>query len=85
MPTKKSTKKKATTITIDAGKECCSKTWSSCSCSKSSGCSYGLGVLGAAIYFISTATSFWGGVFGLLKALVWPAIVVFEVLKFLGV
>ena len=40
---------------------------------------YGLGFIGAAIYFISHATSFWMGVGGLLKAIVWPAILVYEV------
>lgn len=42
---------------------------------------YGLGMIGAAIYFIQTAGSFWIGVLGLLKALVWPAILVYELLK----
>lgn len=42
---------------------------------------YGLGFIGAAIYYISTATSFMGGVIGLLKALVWPAFLVYEALK----
>ncbi|MEK6927068.1 MAG: hypothetical protein AABX11_01410 [Nanoarchaeota archaeon] len=45
---------------------------------------YGLGFLGAAIYYISTATGFWAGVLGILKALVWPAFLVFEALKFLA-
>jgi hypothetical protein len=36
------------------------------------------------IYFISTAPSFWTGVLGFLKALVWPAFLVYELLKFLG-
>lgn len=45
---------------------------------------YGLGFIGAAIYFISTATSFWTGVLGLLKSMVWPAFLVYEALKFLG-
>jgi len=48
------------------------------------GAFYGLGFLGAAVYYISTATGFWIGVLGVLKALVWPAFVVFELLKFLG-
>lgn len=53
---------------------------------KSGGCCavYGLGFIGAAVYYISTATSFWSGVLGFLKALVWPAFLVFELLKFLG-
>ena len=45
---------------------------------------YGLGLLGAAIYYISTATSFWMGVIGVLKAIVWPAFLVFEILKYIG-
>ncbi len=45
---------------------------------------YGLGFIGAAIYYISTATGFWMGVLGFLKALVWPAFLVYEALKFLG-
>jgi len=41
---------------------------------------YGLGFLGAVIYYISTATGFWMGVLGVLKALVWPAFLVFKLL-----
>jgi len=48
-----------------------------------SGAIYGLGLIGAAVYYIGQATSFIGGVVGLLKALVWPAFVVYEVLKVL--
>ncbi|MBU2576306.1 MAG: hypothetical protein KKF50_01150 [Nanoarchaeota archaeon] len=48
------------------------------------GCAYFLGFLGAAIYYISTATGFWNGVLGLLKAIVWPAMLVFELLSFIG-
>lgn len=45
---------------------------------------YGVGLIGAAIYYISTATSFWMGLLGVLKALVWPAFLVYEALKSLG-
>ena len=45
---------------------------------------YGLGLIGAAIYFISNATSFWMGALGLLKAIVWPAFLVYEALKSIG-
>jgi hypothetical protein len=45
---------------------------------------YGLGLIGAAIYFISTATSFWIGVLGFLKAIVWPVFMVFEAFKHLA-
>lgn len=45
---------------------------------------YGLGVIGAAIYYVSTATGFWVGALGILKALVWPAFLVYEIMKSLG-
>ena len=45
---------------------------------------YGMGLLGALIYFISTAPSFWMGLLGVLKALFWPAMLAYEALKFLN-
>jgi len=45
---------------------------------------YGLGLIGAAVYFISHAAGFWMGVLGILKAIVWPAFLVYEALKYLG-
>jgi hypothetical protein len=45
---------------------------------------YGLGFVGAVIYFIQHAAGFWDGVLGVLKACVWPAIVVYKLLGFLG-
>lgn len=50
----------------------------------SSGAVYGLGMIGAAVYFIMHAVGFWAGVVGILKAIVWPALVVFELCKHLG-
>ncbi len=44
---------------------------------------YGLGLIGAAIYFIQQAPTFWLGVLGILKAIVWPAFVVYRLLEFL--
>jgi hypothetical protein len=49
-----------------------------------SGAVYGLGLIGAAIYFISTATGFWMGVLGFLKAIVWPVFMVYEAFKHLA-
>jgi hypothetical protein len=54
------------------------------SANASGGAVYGLGVIGAAVFFIAKATTFWVGVLGFLKALVWPAILVFEALRALG-
>jgi len=48
------------------------------------GAVYGLGFIGAAIYFISTATGFWIGLLGFLKAIVWPVFIVYEAFKFFG-
>lgn len=45
---------------------------------------YGLGMLGAFAYYISTAQTFWQGLLGILKGLVWPALLVYELLKFLA-
>lgn len=52
--------------------------------SQAGGAVYGLGLVGAAVYYISVATGFWMGVLGFLKAIVWPAFVVYELLKHLG-
>ena len=49
-----------------------------------SGAVYGLGLIGAAVYFISHATGFWMCVLGFLKVIVWPAFLVYEALKNLG-
>ncbi len=48
----------------------------------SGGAFYGLGFIGAAVYFISHASGFWMGVLGFLKAMVWPAFFVYEAFKF---
>jgi len=50
-----------------------------------SGVIYGLGIIGAAIYFIGQATTFWIGVLGFLKALIWPVLMVYEAFKYMGV
>ncbi len=57
-------------ITINKGPKC--------------GTVYGLGLIGAAVYFIMQATGFWMGVVGFLKAIVWPAFIVYELLKHMG-
>jgi hypothetical protein len=49
-------------------------------CNCGGGAVYGLGFVGAVVYYISTATGFWNGVLGFLKAIVWPAMLVFKLL-----
>ncbi len=54
-------------------------------CNGSGSCVYGLGFIGSAVFFISQATGFWMGVVGFLKAIVWPAFLVFEAFQHLSV
>lgn len=42
---------------------------------------FGLGFIGTAVYYISHAASFGAGVLGVLKALVWPAFLVYLLLE----
>jgi len=69
---------------MDEGKNCESKNRHYHQQTASGGAVYGLGMIGAAVYFLPHATSFWFGVLALLKALVWPAILVYEAFKTLG-
>lgn len=41
--------------------------------------------IGAVVYFVQQDPGFWGFVLALLKAAVWPAFVLYEVLGALGV
>ncbi len=42
---------------------------------------YGLGLIGSLIYYIQHATTLGMGLLGLLKAIVWPALLVYRVLE----
>jgi len=61
------------------GAVCCDskKSWNG-----SGGAVYGLGFIGAAVYFIGHATTFWIGVVGVGKAIIWPAILIYKALEF---
>lgn len=48
-----------------------------------SGGAYGLAFIGALVYYIQHAATFWAGVLGFLKALIWPAILVYKLLELL--
>ena len=45
---------------------------------------YGLGMIGAWIYYLTHAATFWIGALGILKGIFWPAMLVYEALKFLN-
>jgi len=44
------------------------------------GAVYGMGFVGAVVYYIQHADSFWLGALGILKAIVWPAMLVYKLL-----
>ncbi len=41
---------------------------------------YGLGFIGALVYFIQHAHSFWMGIVGIFEAFIWPALLVYKAL-----
>ncbi|MEX1112547.1 MAG: hypothetical protein WEC84_03720 [Candidatus Andersenbacteria bacterium] len=49
------------------------------------GFAYCISVIGAAVYFVQQSVGFGGFMLALLKALVWPAYVVYEVLGLLSI
>ena len=44
---------------------------------------YGMAFIGAAVYFIQHAATFWDGVLGFIKAIFWPAVLIYKLLEFL--
>lgn len=52
--------------------------------SNSGGFAYFLGMIGSAVFYIQQASGFWPVIWALIKALVWPAFVVYDVLKFIS-
>jgi hypothetical protein len=44
---------------------------------------YGMAFIGAAVYYIQHATTFWAGVLGVIKALFWPAVLMYKLLELL--
>lgn len=60
-------------------KECCHNN----KAAAGGGAVYGLGFIGAVVYFIQHAANFGDGVFGVLKAIVWPALLIYRVLGLL--
>lgn len=46
---------------------------------------YGLGFIGALIYYIQTATSIGMGIVGFFKAIFWPAFLIYKVFTMLQI
>lgn len=47
------------------------------------GGTYGLFFLGTTVYYIQQSDTFWLGVLGVLKAIVWPAMLIYKVFTLL--
>ena len=47
-----------------------------------SGAVYGLGFIGALVYFIQHAANFSQGILGFFKTMVWPALLIYKFLEF---
>ena len=65
----------------DLDKLKCHMKYHACGCGSAV---YGLGFIGAAVYYVTTAPSIWAALIGLLKALVWPAFLVYSAMQQLG-
>ncbi|MNL38728.1 hypothetical protein D3C87_1609630 [compost metagenome] len=46
---------------------------------------YGFGVIGALIYFIQHAQTFWDGILGIAEAIFWPAVLVYKLFEYLRI
>jgi hypothetical protein len=44
---------------------------------------YGMASIGAAVYYVQHATSFWSVVAGLVRAVFWPAVLMYHALSYL--
>jgi len=53
-------------------------------CNAGSGAIYGLGMLGALVYFIQHPTSVPEGIIGFFKAVFWPGVILYKVLEVLN-
>lgn len=44
---------------------------------------YGMAFLGALVYYLQHATTFWLGLLGIIKAIFWPGFLLYKVLELL--
>lgn len=66
----------------NSSNSCDPKKWRNGHTNGASSAVFGMGFIGAAVYFIQNADTFWMGVFGILKALVWPALLIYKALEY---
>ncbi len=44
---------------------------------------YGMALIGAAVYYIQHAATFWAAVLGIIKAIFWPGVLMYKLLELL--
>ena len=54
-------------------------------CNAGGGAVYGLGLIGALVFYLQQANTLWEGVLGVLKAIVWPALLIYKLLELLRI
>ncbi len=73
--------------TDEKDNDCCKKEWRKCGRGRGGGAGggalYGIGVIGALFYFLQHATTVSMWVIGIVKALFWPALIVYKSLELL--
>lgn len=94
MPEKKTGARKPAASRAASGKDaketevvvekCHDSSNSAVKCGAGGGAVYGLGLVGAAVYYIQESSGFGEFLVACLKALVWPAFVVYDLLKHLA-
>ena len=54
-------------------------------CNGASSTIYGLGFVGSLVYFVQHAAGFWAVILAIIKAFVWPAMLIYHLLQFLQI
>jgi len=57
--------------------------WKNMNSNAGGGAVYGLGLVGALVYFLQHANTLWEGVVGIVKAILWPGFLIYRVLELL--
>jgi len=60
------------------------KKWKNMNCNSGGGAVYGLGLIGAFIYYFQQAATFSDYLIGFIKAILWPAFLVYGLMDLIG-
>jgi hypothetical protein len=84
MPVKKTLKSEKCSCEDKLASCCEDKKSSNCSSNSSAGAVYGIGVIGAIVYFFQNSSGLSDYLVGILKALIWPGMLVYKALELLS-